>query len=73
MMESIKHKKKEEERILHLLSPDEDIPLRIGRGENCEIMIDEGVISQVHSSVVLEDNEFILKDKQSKYGTFVKF
>ena len=53
-------------------------PVTIGRGEGCDIVIDDRVISQAHAEIEIvklsdkKDNyEFYIKDLGSTNGTFV--
>ena len=47
------------------------LPLRIGRGEECEVRFDpeeERQVSALHAEVVLSGDKLVLKDLQSKNG-----
>jgi two-component system response regulator HydG len=44
---------------------------RIGRGTECAIMLTDPLCSRVHVVVALEDNEWRVRDAQSRNGTFV--
>ena len=46
--------------------------INLGRGHQCEIRINDISVSRHHASITLENNQFILYDKQSKFGTLVK-
>lgn len=70
-----KHEKREElkERNLHVVSPDEKVPVRLGRGHQCEIRVGDISVSRIHSEIMLENGKFYVKDLKSKFGTLVKF
>jgi hypothetical protein len=77
VLESVteKHERREElkERNLHLICPDEKVPVRLGRGHQCEIRITDISVSRTHSEIRLEGGRFFVKDLKSKFGTLVKF
>ena len=43
----------------------------IGRGSDCNLMINDGSISGHHATIVFRANKFSLKDEQSSNGSFV--
>ena len=45
---------------------------RIGRGEDCEICIEDNFVSRNHVSLTLENGEWWAKDLNSSNGIFVK-
>ena len=45
--------------------------LKIGRGNECEIMFTDISISRIHSILIREGNNVILKDYKSKFGTLI--
>jgi pSer/pThr/pTyr-binding forkhead associated (FHA) protein len=47
--------------------------LKVGRGHNCEMRVNDISVSRVHADVRFENNKFYLKDLKSKFGTLVKF
>jgi two-component system cell cycle response regulator len=46
-------------------------PVVLGRGEDCEVQIDEHSVSRRHARVELGNDAFIVADLQSTNGTFV--
>jgi membrane-bound lytic murein transglycosylase D len=44
---------------------------RIGRGEDCEIRIEDNFVSRCHVSVTLENGEWLARDNSSSNGMFV--
>jgi predicted component of type VI protein secretion system len=48
-------------------------PLKVGRGHQCEMRVNDISVSRVHAEVRFENNKFYLKDLKSKFGTLVKF
>ena len=47
--------------------------MKIGRGHQCELRVNDISVSRLHADMRFENDEFIVKDKQSKFGTLVKF
>lgn len=45
--------------------------LRIGRSEDCEVLIDNLGVSRYHAEISQKDRFFVLRDLQSNNGTFV--
>ena len=56
-----------------MVSPDEKVPVRLGRGHQCEIRVTDISVSRTHSEIMLENGKFYVKDLKSKFGTLVKF
>lgn len=77
VLESVteKHERREElkERNLHFVYPDEHVPVRLGRGHQCEIRVTDISVSRTHSEIRYEKGKFYVKDLKSKFGTLVKF
>ena len=52
-------------------------PVKIGRDDDCDIVIDDRVVSQAHAEIEIvklsnkDDREFYIKDLGSTNGTFV--
>jgi pSer/pThr/pTyr-binding forkhead associated (FHA) protein len=42
----------------------------VGRSDECQIQIDEGVVSRIHLEVINEQGKWLLLDKYSSNGTF---
>ena len=58
---------------MHVLTPDEKVPVTLGRGHQCEIRITDISVSRTHSEIRLENGRFYVRDLKSKFGTLVKF
>jgi pSer/pThr/pTyr-binding forkhead associated (FHA) protein len=46
-------------------------PFRVGRGEECELRVDDGHVSRQHLLVALEDGGWCFRDLQSSNGVFI--
>jgi len=46
-------------------------PFRIGRDEECQIMLKDPVVSRVHAEVIFEKKQWLFRDLQSMNGTFL--
>ena len=46
-------------------------PFRIGRRPDSDLVLTGGEVSRDHAEIVLEHDRYILRDRNSKYGTFV--
>jgi hypothetical protein len=44
-------------------------PFRIGRDSECQIRIDNGLVSRIHASVWLDHDHLLLRDERSRNGT----
>ncbi len=44
---------------------------RIGRGEDCELKLFDPLCSRVHAEIRFEGNQWLIRDAQSRNGTFV--
>lgn len=56
-----------------MLFPTEALPVKLGRGRNCPIRMDDITVSRVHAQVRLSQGKFYIMDMKSKFGTLVKF
>lgn len=61
-----------EERCLHLISAKEGIPLKIGRGHQCQIRLTDISVSRSHAQITFKDDQFFIRDTKSKFGTLIK-
>lgn len=61
-----------EDKNLYLITADENVPIRLGRGHQCEIRMADISVSRVHAEVKFTDNKFYLSDYNSKFGTLIK-
>merc|ERR1711920_226432 len=46
-------------------------PLRIGRGHDCDVPIQDVSISRHHATIRYHEGQFLLQDNSSKFGTSV--
>jgi predicted component of type VI protein secretion system len=65
-------KKEPKERTLHVVFPQHSLPLRVGRGNDCEIKISDISVSRTHAEIFFNE-QFFIRDLKSKFGTLVKF
>lgn len=72
-MESVNAKEEKKERNLHLIFSNEGAPLKVGRGHQCEMRVNDISVSRIHAEIRFENNKFYIKDLKSKFGTLVKF
>ena len=47
--------------------------MKVGRGHQCELRVNDISVSRLHADMRFENDEFIVQDRQSKFGTLVKF
>jgi hypothetical protein len=77
VLESVteKHERREElkERNLHVICSEENYPVKLGRGHQCEIRITDISVSRVHSEIKYQHDKFYVTDQKSKFGTLIKF
>lgn len=57
---------------LFLIVGNKDGKIKIGRGHLCDFQINEITVSRFHSFIEFQNNQFILKDNMSRYGTFIQ-
>ena len=46
-------------------------PVTFGRGQDCDVFIDNLAVSTLHARLFLEDDQYVLEDNKSLNGTFV--
>jgi hypothetical protein len=61
------------ERNLHMIFSNEGLPLKVGRGHQCEMRVNDISVSRVHAEIQFMNSKFYLRDMKSKFGTLVKF
>lgn len=61
-----------EERCLHVISPENKNTVKMGRGHQCEIRLQDISVSRMHSEIKFEGTDFYLLDLNSKFGTLVR-
>ena len=57
---------------LSLIVPSEDIPIKLGRGHQCDLRISDISVSRIHAFLKFENNKFLIFDNDSKFGTLIK-
>jgi len=73
ILEGINERKEsKEERCMHVISPTEGTSVKIGRGHQCEIRLQDISVSRQHSEIKYSNGEFYLNDQDSKFGTLVR-
>ena len=73
ILESLCNKQdNKEDRCLHLISTEENTPIKIGRGHECEIRITDISVSRKHAEIILKEGEFYVADTKAKFGTLIK-
>lgn len=74
MLESVYGKDdSKKERNLHMILSNEGLSIKVGRGHQCELRVNDISVSRVHAEVKFQNNKFYIKDLKSKFGTLVKF
>jgi pSer/pThr/pTyr-binding forkhead associated (FHA) protein len=56
-----------------MIAPQENNPIKIGRGHQCEIRITDISVSRSHAQIVYKNDKFYIKDQKSKFGTLIRF
>ena len=46
-------------------------PVRLGRADHCEVLIDDSKVSREHCEIVVDDEDWIIRDLHSRNGTLV--
>lgn len=57
--------------IIHVLSFLDGNTVKIGRGHESELRIPDISVSRIHAIITLENGNYVLYDKDSKFGTLV--
>ena len=57
---------------LSLIVPNEDSPIKLGRGHQCDLRISDISVSRIHAFLKFENNRFLVFDNDSKFGTLIK-
>ena len=57
---------------MHLIYAKEGIPIKIGRGHQCEIRLTDISVSRAHAQIIFKNDQFFIKDSKSKFGTLIK-
>lgn len=73
ILEGINERKEsKEERCLHVVCPENKNTVKMGRGHQCEIRLQDISVSRMHSEIKFEGGEFYVNDLNSKFGTLVR-
>lgn len=73
ILEGINERKESrEERCLHVICPENKNTVKMGRGHQCEIRLQDISVSRMHSEIKFESGDFYVVDLNSKFGTLVR-
>ncbi len=50
---------------------DPETPVLLGRGADCQVSVPDPLCSRVHAKIILEDGTWVVRDADSRNGTFV--
>ena len=50
---------------------DDKKELLIGRGNECDLILNDITVSRIHSKLIIKDNNVFIKDMDSKFGTLI--
>lgn len=56
---------------LSLIVPGENEPIKLGRGHHCDLRISDISVSRIHAFLRYQDNQFLIFDNESKFGTLI--
>ena len=56
---------------LDLMVAERDLPVVIGRGEQCDVSIDDRWVSRVHCQLTVDGDRLFIRDLESKHGTYL--
>lgn len=64
---------KHQSKVIYIINLEADNGLiyTIGRGQNCDISVNDITISRVHAGILVENNKIYLRDERAKFGTSV--
>ncbi|CAG9318861.1 unnamed protein product [Blepharisma stoltei] len=57
---------------LHIISIEEGQLALIGRGHECDVKLSDISVSRHHARIKLQNNQFIIEDQNSKFGTLLQ-
>ena len=57
---------------LSLIVPNDDTPIKLGRGHQCDLRISDISVSRIHAFLKFKENSFFIFDNDSKFGTLIK-
>jgi pSer/pThr/pTyr-binding forkhead associated (FHA) protein len=55
-----------------MVTTDETKCVKLGRGHQCDIILDDISVSRGHSEIFFKKNNFFIRDSESKFGTLVE-
>jgi len=67
-VEEVKHAKS-----LYVIVAEESKTVKLGRGHQSDVVLDDISVSRAHSEIVFKNDSFFLRDLDSKFGTLVEF
>ncbi len=56
---------------LSIIVPEENKPLKLGRGHQCDLRITDISVSRIHAHLKFQDEKFLIFDNDSKFGTLI--
>ena len=63
---------KNSSRIIHVLKPNKkESDFKMGRGHDAEVRVNDISVSRTHAIIKFRDNNFLIEDNNSKFGTLV--
>ena len=57
---------------LSLIVATDNNPVKLGRGHHCDLRISDISVSRIHAFLKFENNQFLIFDNDSKFGTLIK-
>ena len=62
---------KENNKFLYIISIDKDKEIRVGRGQQCSILLSDVSVSRIHCFFIIRGKNIYLRDNDSKFGTLI--
>jgi len=62
---------KENNKFLYIISLDNNMEIKVGRGQVCDILLSDVSVSRVHCLLTIEGKNIYIQDNDSKFGTLV--
>ncbi|CAD8101626.1 unnamed protein product [Paramecium primaurelia] len=72
IMQSRHKKEKKHGKAVYVMQFQNNEPIKIGRGHQCDIQISDISVSRLHAYIKYEDGNFMILDNNSKFGTLVR-
>lgn len=57
---------------LSLIVATDNLPIKLGRGHHCDLRISDISVSRIHAFLRYQNNQFLIFDNDSKFGTLIK-